>query len=194
MNARDRLASLESARRGDSRALGELLESFRPYVQVMVRGLGDGPLRARLEESDLIQEAFLQAHRGFPCFRGTTLAELTAWLRQIVLGTVRHVLRDHLGAARRDAAREGPLGEGGEPAAGGPSPPEEAIRAEQAARMAEALGRLPADMQQVLLGRHLDDLPYAALAERLGRSEGAVRVLYTRALRRLREQCREGAG
>ena len=193
MNARDRLASLESARRGDSRALGELLESFRPYVRVMVRGLGEGRLRARLEESDLIQEAFLQAHRGFPSFRGTTLAELTAWLRQIVLGTVRHALRDHLGAARRDAAREGPLGEGGEPALSGPSPPEEAIRAEQAARMAEALGRLPADMQQVLLGRHVDDLPYAALAERLGRSEGAVRVLYTRALRRLREECREGA-
>jgi DNA-directed RNA polymerase specialized sigma24 family protein len=40
----------------------------------------------------------------------------------------------------------------------------------------------------VLLGRHMDGLAYGQLAERFGRSEGAVRVLYTRALRRLREE------
>jgi RNA polymerase sigma-70 factor (ECF subfamily) len=71
------------------------------------------------------------------------------------------------------------------------TPAEQAIRSEQAARMAAALARLPEDMQQVLLGRHMDDLPYTILAEHLGRSEAAVRVLYTRALRRLREECRE---
>jgi RNA polymerase sigma-70 factor (ECF subfamily) len=53
--------------------------------------------------------------------------------------------------------------------------------------MARTIAGLPDDMQQVLLGRHLDGLSYAVLAERLGRSEGAVRVLYTRALRRVRE-------
>lgn len=46
-------------------------------------------------------------------------------------------------------------------------------------------------MQQVLLGRHVDQASYADLAERLGCSEGAVRVLYTRAVRRLREECGE---
>ena len=54
--------------------------------------------------------------------------------------------------------------------------------------MAEAVARLPEDMQAVILGRHVDDAPYAELAARLGRSEGAVRVLYTRALRRLRDE------
>jgi RNA polymerase sigma-70 factor (ECF subfamily) len=57
--------------------------------------------------------------------------------------------------------------------------------------MAEALARLPDDMQQVLLGRHMDGLSYAELAGRLGRTEAAVRVLYTRALRRLRDECHE---
>jgi RNA polymerase sigma-70 factor, ECF subfamily len=161
---------------------------------VMVRGLGGGRLRARLDESDLVQEALLEAHREFPRFRGSTPAALTAWLRRVVLGTVRHALRAHLGTARRDVAREEPLGNGEGPAGGGASPAEEAIRAEQSVRMAEALARLPEEMQQVLLGRHLDDLPYAELAGRLGRSEGAVRVLYTRALRRLREECRGEGG
>jgi RNA polymerase sigma-70 factor, ECF subfamily len=191
MNARDRLASLELARRGDSRALGELLESFRPYVRVMVHGLCDGRLQARLDESDLIQDALLGAYREFARFRGSTLAELTAWLRQIVLRTASHLLRHHLGAARRDPAREQPIDSPVELTADEITPAEQAMRSEQAARMAAALARLPEDMQQVLLGRHLDDLPYTILAERLGRSEAAVRVLYTRALRRLREECRE---
>jgi DNA-directed RNA polymerase specialized sigma24 family protein len=43
-------------------------------------------------------------------------------------------------------------------------------------------------MQQVLLLRLMDDLPYALVAERLGRTEGAVRILFTRAVRRLREE------
>jgi RNA polymerase sigma-70 factor (ECF subfamily) len=193
MNAPQRQAALDNARRGDSAALGALLESFRPYVRVLVRGLDAQRLQARLDESDLVQDALLEAHREFPHFRGPGPPELTAWLRQIVLRTVGHALRAHLGAERRDLRREQPLDGRGEPAAPVPTPGEQAIRAEQAARLAEALARLPEDMQQVLLGRHMDDLPYAELAGRLGRSEGAVRVLYTRALRRLREECGEGA-
>jgi RNA polymerase sigma-70 factor (ECF subfamily) len=62
------------------------------------------------------------------------------------------------------------------------------MQQEQAARLTAALARLPDDMQQVLLYRHVDGLSYADLAALLGRSEGAVRVLYTRALRRLRKE------
>ena len=191
MNARERLAYLEFARRGDTRALGELLETFRPYVRVMVHGLCAGRLQARLDESDLIQDALLGAYQEFARFRGNTLAELTAWLRQVVLRTVSHLLRHHLGTARRALAREQPVDSEMDLTADEVTPAEQAIRSEQAARMAAALARLPEDMQQVLLGRHMDDLPYTILAEHLGRSEAAVRVLYTRALRRLREECRE---
>ena len=67
------------------------------------------------------------------------------------------------------------------------SPSDQAVRHEEAAALAEALSRLPDDMQQALLGRHLDGLSHAELARTLGRSETAVRMLYLRALRRLRE-------
>jgi RNA polymerase sigma-70 factor (ECF subfamily) len=190
MGTQERQASLDAARRGDPEALGALLESFRPYVRVMVRGLSDGRLQARFDDSDLIQEALLSAHRAFSQFRGSTPAELTAWVRQVVLGTVSHALRGHLSTAQRDVGREQPLG-CAEIATREPAPLEQAIRSEQAARLAQALSRLPEDMQQVLLARHMDHLPYSALAERQGRSEAAIRVLYTRALRRLREECRE---
>jgi len=186
MNAQERHHHLERAKSGDTVALGALLESYRAYVRVLVRGLSTTRLQARFDESDLIQDAVLEAHRQFGRFKGTTPAELTAWLRQVVLRTVGHVLRDHLDTARRDARRDEPLA--GHPADPAPTPAEEADRAERSARLAAALARLPEDMQQVLLARHLDDVPYKVLAQRTGRTEAALRVLYTRALRRLREE------
>jgi RNA polymerase sigma-70 factor, ECF subfamily len=190
MNAGQQQTALERARQGDTQALGALLDGYRPYVRCLVRALGGDRLRARLDESDLIQDALLEAHRDFGRFRGGTVAELTAWLRQIVLRTAGHSLRRHLGTGKRDLARERPAdGLAERTADPGSSPSAVAVRHEQAARMAEALARLPDDMQQVLLGRHMDGLSYAELAGRLGRTEAAVRVLYTRALRRLREAC-----
>jgi RNA polymerase sigma-70 factor (ECF subfamily) len=190
MDARERQAALERARQGDGHALGELLQSFHPYVRAIVRGFQDKRLQARLDDSDMIQIAFLEAHRSFPNFQGSTVAEWVVWLRQVVLRACGHARREQLATAKRDPARE-QVGEtlNNLPADASESPSGLAIQHEQTARLAEALARLPDDMQRVLLGRHVDELPYAVLAEQLGRTEAAVRVLYTRALRRLRLEC-----
>jgi RNA polymerase sigma-70 factor (ECF subfamily) len=192
MDARQRQAALDQARRGDAQALGELLDSFRPYVRVTVHALRDGRLAGRVDDSDLIQDALLEAQRSFAAFRGTTVAELVVWLRRIVVRSTGRTLRSFAGTGKRDPGREQALEDLAEdPADPGSSPSARAIRHEQAVRMAEALACLPDDMQQVLLARHVDGLPYAAVAQRLGRTEGAVRMLYLRALRRLREGYRE---
>jgi RNA polymerase sigma-70 factor (ECF subfamily) len=189
MGPGERLQALEGARRGDAQALGALLDSFRPYVRMIVRGLHDPRLRARLDESDFIQDALLEAHRSFASFRGTTVAELAAWLRQIAVRTAGRTVRGFAGTAKRDLDCERPGGDALDGLAVSPaeSPSDQAARHEEAASLAEALSRLPDDMQQVLLGRHLDGLSHAELARALGRSESAVRMLYLRALRRLRE-------
>jgi RNA polymerase sigma-70 factor (ECF subfamily) len=188
MGPGERLEALEGARRGDAQALGKLLDSFRPYVRMIVRGRQDPRLRARLGDSDLVQDALLEAHRSFATFRGSTVAELAAWLRQIAVRTAGRTVRGFAGTAKRDLDRERP-GDALDGLAVSPaeSPSDQAIRHEEAASLAEALSLLPEDMQQVLLGRHLDGLSHAELAPALGRSESAVRMLYLRALRRLRE-------
>lgn len=188
MNADERQACLDRARDGDASALGQILNEFRPYVLVIVHAHGDRRLRSRLGESDLVQDVLVQACEQFARFRGTRVNELAAWLRQITLGVVAGAGRTHLGTGKRDLRSEVPLN-GPEIALADPagSPSSHLLRHEQAARMAEAVQALPDDMQTVLLGRHVEDLPYQELAQRLGRSEGAVRVLYTRALRRLRD-------
>jgi RNA polymerase sigma-70 factor (ECF subfamily) len=187
----DKQAALDRARAGSSEALGELLGHLRPYVRLLARTLRRGRVPARLDDSDLIQDALLEAHRGFAAFQGRTVGEFMAWLRTVVLRTAGRTLRNHLEAGKRDAGREeGPGGLAGAAAADS-TPSQNLVRDEQAAGMAAALARLPDAIQQVLLGRHVDGLSHAELAVRLGRSEQAVRVLYTRALRRLREECRE---
>ncbi len=167
-----------------------MLDSFGSYVRVIARSVRSGRLKGRFGESDLIQDALLEAHRSFDSFRGTTEAELVAWLRQIVVRTVGHVVRDHVGAGKRNVHREQSASHLSNLAVdSSTSPSGKVIRHEESVRMAEALERLPADMQQVILARHVDDLPYSKIAEQLGRSEPAVRMLYLRAVKRLKAEC-----
>ncbi len=184
-------AALEQARRGDHQALGVLLEHFRPYVQLIVRAMRPRKLRARVGDSDLAQDALLEAHRSFPSFRGTTVAEFTAWLRGLVRQTTQHTLRGHLATEKRAADRERGEAELSGLAGAQSSPSAQVIRHEQAARVAAALAHLPADLQQVILARHVDGRPYAEIAQELGCSEEAARARYTRALRRLRQVLEE---
>lgn len=183
--------TLERARAGDARALGELLESFRPYVRAVVRPFRDERLQAKIGESDLVQDALLEAHVSFAGFRGTTVAELVAWLRQVAVRTAGTTRRGFVGTDKRDPARELPNADLAAVQADSTSPSAAAVHNEETARITAALAGLPEDMQRVLLARHADGLAHAEIARQLGRTEGAVRVLYVRALDRLRELCAE---
>jgi RNA polymerase sigma-70 factor (ECF subfamily) len=68
------------------------------------------------------------------------------------------------------------------------SPSGVADQREQQLLLAEVLDRLPNDYRDILVLRHLEDLPHAEVAARMNRSEGAVRMLWVRALARLRQE------
>jgi RNA polymerase sigma-70 factor (ECF subfamily) len=172
---------LQRALGDDREALGELLRAYRPYVRVLVHAVRGGRQPGPFDDSDLIQDALLAATRNFETFRGATLGEFVVWLRVIACRTA-------LRTVRKAELQAAPLELPGGPARDDTSPSEALLRHEQAARLARALEDLPADMRAVVLARHVDELPHALIAERLGSTPGAVRVLYVRALRRLREQ------
>ena len=54
--------------------------------------------------------------------------------------------------------------------------------------LADQLAQLPADYRDVLVLRHLEGLSFGEVAERMGRSPGAVRMLWLRAIDQLRER------
>jgi len=174
----DRL--LAAARAGESEALGRLTEQYRPYLMAVAARL----LGARLPSdcSSVVQEAVVAAVQGFGGFRGRTEAEFLGWLARIV--------RNEALTRLRPASHVRPL-----PAAPGeipgdaPGPGEQASRREEVARVMAAMERLPPDHREVITLRNLQGLSLVEVAGRMGRSHDAVRQLWCRAVRRLREEC-----
>src|SRR5262249_12173427 len=150
---------LQDARTADRSALGRLLELYRNYLALLARLEIGRRLRAKVDESDVVQETFLEAHRHFGRFRGATEAELMGWLRQILAGVVANLLRRYYGTQRRNVRLERELADDlarssqglvGGLAARQSSPSERAVRREQAVLLADALGRLPTAYREVI--------------------------------------------
>jgi RNA polymerase sigma-70 factor (ECF subfamily) len=57
---------------------------------------------------------------------------------------------------------------------------------EEAVELADRLAQLPASYREVLVLRNLQGLPFDEVAERIGRSVGATRMLWLRAIEKLR--------
>ena len=196
MDSQARQAALEQAKVGDTSALGDLLESFRPYIRTLVRGYRGEQIQAQVDDSDMIQDALVEAHRSFHSFEGQTMAEFAGWLRTITLRTAARTARNLVAGRQLSGATEsGQQGQLDAVPDPGSTPSARAARQELTSRITDALARLPKVMQQVVLGRLVDGLPHADLAQRLGRSEAAVRVLYVWAIARLRQHCQDlGSG
>ncbi len=190
---------IAEARRGDDAARGRLLELYRNYLRLVARSLIGGALRVKLDPSDLVQETFLKAHRDFGQFGGATERELTAWLRRILVRSLANQVKHHRRQAR-DQLRQESLDHLLEHsdrtlqlalAARSPSPSEAASRREQAVLLADAVDRLPADYREAFVLRTLEHVPFEEIAARMGRSTGAVRMLWARAVKKLNEMLEE---
>ena len=132
--------------------------------------------------------------------RGRTEAEWTAWLRGILAHVLAHELRRYAGTRGRDVAREvsldAALAESSRRlqqvlADTGPSPSEHAAQHEQELQLAAVLARLPDDYREVIVLRNLEGLSHEEVGQRMGRGVGAVRMLWLRALSRLRREMEE---
>jgi RNA polymerase sigma-70 factor (ECF subfamily) len=172
----------------------EELERYRDYLRLLARLQLDPRLRARLDASDVVQQTFLQAHQALAEFRGTTEAELAAWLRQILARTLAHAVRDH-GRDRRDVDRERSLEEAVAAsslrlerwlAAEQSSPSQQAQRNEQVLRLAEALAGLPEAQREAVVLHYWQDWTTVQIGRHLGRTPAAVAGLLKRGLKELR--------
>ena len=190
---------IQKARGGDGEALGQLLESYRNYLRLLAATQVGKGLLLRVDPSDLVQNTFLEAHRGFADFRGKTEAELVAWLRRILVHNLADEAKRH-GAERRDFHREeslevlldrSSLSAHEALAAGISSPSMQAIRRERAVIVADTLARLPDEHREVVVLRNLLHLKFDEIAVRMGRTPSHARVLWTRALVKLRSLLEE---
>jgi RNA polymerase sigma-70 factor (ECF subfamily) len=196
-NSGDTADLLERCRTGDEAALTEVFARHRDRLRRMVEMRLDRRLQARLDASDVIQDAYLEVATRLPEYLRQPNLPLFLWLRLVVGERLTTLHRQHLGTQMRDANREVALYRGALPAASSAalaaqllgkhtSPTEAVVRAERVLRLQEALNTLDPIDREILSLRHFEQLSRAETAQVLGIEEAAAAKRHIRALKRLK--------
>jgi RNA polymerase sigma-70 factor, ECF subfamily len=186
---------LADARAGSREAMGRLLEECRGYL-LLVAGQELAPdLRAKGGASDLVQETFLEAQKDFGRFRGTSEAELVAWLRSLLLHRLSKFARRFRKTQKRGLGREVATGAtdsaadpGAAVASDTPTPSGHLMAREQLQALEGVLAGLPEDYRRVLAWRYQEQKSFEEIGRLMDRSAEAVRKLWWRALGRLQAE------
>ncbi len=185
---------LEQAHGGDQAAFEEIFRRHRDRLRRAIALRMDRRVAARVDASDVLQEAYLEAFRRLPTYLEQKPMPFYLWLCWIVREKVLALHRRHLGADKRAVTHEAPLLPADSSAtfvsaviAGHePSPSQALARAELAERLRLALGQLDADERDLILWRHFEQLSARDIAQLLQISEAAASKRYIRAVERLR--------
>ena len=196
-NSGSTTALVRQARQGDQQAANRLLASNRDRLRRMVNARMDTRLAARLDASDIVQEALMEANRRLPDFLKKNDDLFYPWLRAIAWERLIQSHRQHIGAQKRTVQREA-IGGLQLPDASATelsrqiavsisTPSVAAARKELQQRVRQHLeGMRPAD-KEILLLRHLEQLPMNEVAAVIGISLGAAQSRYCRALERMHD-------
>jgi RNA polymerase sigma-70 factor (ECF subfamily) len=195
----DSAALLARAADGDARAWGKLLTGHEDRLRRMVMCRLDPRLRGRIDASDVIQEAYLEAtdHRERYFRQDASATRVFLWLRGIVGNKLLELHRHHLGTHKRDAGREVSLVPRVSPGATsaalvdqmsghGAGPGTLAARSELNVRLRNVLDSMDPVDREVLVLRHFEQLTNGEAAAVLGIEERAAAKRYVRALTRLK--------
>ncbi len=181
---------------GDRDALAEFIDRRRPQLTAFIMKRMSDRLRTKVEASDVLQELTVAALNGLA---DVELGDRDpfSWLCQQAERRIIDVHRHHFGAQKRAAHGEVGLHA---PAAGRDegqiadlvaatmtSPSSAFSRQQKEFHMLEALESLPDDARDALRLRYLEGLPSKDIAQQLGKSDGATRVLLSRALNKLQD-------
>ena len=186
---------LDLARGGDEAALNEVFARHRGRLRRMVELRLDRRLQARIDASDVIQEAYVDVVRRLDEYLREPSYPLFLWLRLIVGERLMKLHRHHLGTQMRDVGLEVSIYRGALPAASSAalaaqllgkhtSPTEAAVRAERMMRLQDALNTLDPVDREVSSLRHFEEMTLAETALSLGIEESAAAKRYIRALKR----------
>jgi RNA polymerase sigma-70 factor (ECF subfamily) len=184
----------EAPRPTDAAGMGQFIESRRPQLLAYIRKHLGSALGQKVEADDVLQEVTLEALR-----RAGELAAVDrdpfGWLCQIAEYRLIDLHRKYFGAQKRAAGREVGLDAPGNDPQHTPfinllvasitSPSQAFSRNQKELQLQEVLATLPDESREALRLRYGDGLATRDIAERMGKTDGAVRVLLTRSLSKL---------
>jgi RNA polymerase sigma-70 factor (ECF subfamily) len=184
----------EGVRRKDPAALGSFLEMRKPSLLAFIEHRLGASLRSKAEPADIFQELAIKALRELPLLNLDD-RDPFLWLcrlaEQCVVDGHRHFAAGKR-ATGREVAGNAVTGEGSQDlvallAASMTSPTQAVVRGERERRLAEAMANLPEEHREVLRLRYVEGRPTREIAERLGKTDAAIRVLLSRLLQKLQE-------
>ena len=188
---------LSQARAGQREAISELLDRHRDALRRMVALRMDRALQQRVDASDIVQDALIEANRRLQEYLKNPQLPFRLWLHQIARDRLIDAHRRHRVAARRSLDREQPLAAratldhstmdlAAQLCDRELTPAAAATRHEIERRFQAALEELEENDREVILLRHFEQLSNQETAQALGLSEPAAGMRYLRAVRRLR--------
>ena len=188
-NTRD--LQLDALLNGDRRVLPDLFQSYRTRLRQMVR-LRIGPqLAARVDPSDVLQEAFIEAQRRVDEFIAEPKVSFFIWLRGLVFNRMRKTQRAHLGTQLRSVDREKELDL---PEAASlaivnslTSPSQKVARTELRQIIEQSIQKLKEMDREIILMRYFEGLSNTDVAQALDISESTSTMRHVRAIQRLKD-------
>ena len=188
---------LAKAAEGHEESFAEIFEHYHARLSQMVRLRLDRRLAGRVDEQDVLQEAYLAARQKLARYLEQVEFSPFLWLRLVVGEKLIDLHRHHLGTQARDAQREISIYRGPMPTVSSvalaaqlmgrlTSPSNAALRTESKLQIQEALNRMSDLDREVLTLRHFESLTNSETAQVLGLSPAAASNRYVRALARMK--------
>ena len=178
---------------GDESAFVEIMRRYHNRLF----GLSHNLLRNAADAEEIVQDAFIRAHRGLVNFRGDS--SLATWLYRIALNLSRNRYWYFFRRRRQDSlSLEHPLSDSSDAtfsdliAAGDGDPARDAAASEFISLIALCMGRLEAGHREILTMRNVLDLSYDEISRTLRINVGTVKSRIARArenLRKLLAEC-----
>jgi RNA polymerase sigma-70 factor (ECF subfamily) len=187
---------LDAIRAGNSAALGELFQWYRPRMLRLLELRMSAIVRRRFGPEDVLQDAFFDVSRRIDDYLNQAEVPFFVWLRFLLLQRLQMLERSHRGVAMRDVRREQPMPGIGpasaeslafEIAGRGTTPTQAVARQELQDRLQTALAGMEPLDREVLLLRHFEELSNTEVAAVLSLTRDAASKRYVRALHRLRD-------
>jgi RNA polymerase sigma-70 factor (ECF subfamily) len=194
MDSVDTYELVSRAVQGDSDAANELFSLYEARLRRMVAFRLDKRLTARIDPSDVVQDAMGEAHRRLAEYVDQQEVPFYPWLRAIAWNKLIDTYRRHVLAERRSVGREvvqlylsseSKIMLVNRLAAGSTSISEAFMRQELNERLRQAIDQLSTSDRELITLKHLEDMTFEEIAAVLQLSNEAVRSRYRRAIQRL---------
>lgn len=176
------------------------LEQYREYLGVLGRMQLDRRLAAKVDISDVVQITMLEVCKSESQWNSFGKESRIAWIRRLFSNNLLDEIRKFRAKAR-DVSREQSLELEIEKSASRlndwlvaeqSSPSQQAMRSEEAVRLANALHQLTESQREAIELFHLKGVPLAEVGRYMNRDKGAVAGLIFRGTKKLRELLSEG--